>query len=180
MASCYSEMEYYDEADEALFLASLQDIETDEDKYYLGVVHYYQQEYESARAEMEFALANGFTEAYFYLGEICFIQEDYDEALEYFEKYSEQVVSVSATVCNDMAVCYMYADDYETAYEWIQKGLDYGYSKVQKALLRNEVACLEGMGNLSVAFVKLTEYIEAFPDDEAAKTEYEFLKDRIN
>lgn len=180
MASCYSEMEYYDEADEALFLASLQDIETDEDKYYLGVVHYYQQEYESARAEMEFALANGFTEAYFYLGEICFIQEDYDEALEYFEKYSEQVVSVSATVCNDMAVCYMYADNYETAYEWIQKGLDYGYSKVQKALLRNEVACLEGMGNLSVAFVKLTEYIEAFPDDEAAKTEYEFLKDRIN
>lgn len=180
LAACYMETGHQDEAQEALFLASLLDIETDEDKYYLGVIHYYEGEYESAKAEMEYALANGFDEAYFYLGEICLIQEDYTTALEYFENYTQSTVTVSPTVCNDVAVCYIYAEDYESADEWIQKGLAFENSNVIQELKRNEIACLEGSGDLSGAFEKLASYVTDYPDDEAAVTEYEFLKDRAN
>lgn len=180
MAACYIESGHPDEAEEALFLASLLDIETDEDKYYLGVIHYYEEEYDSAKAEMEYALANGITEAYFYLGEICLIQEDYESALGYFEKYSETTVTVSPTVCNDVAVCYIREGDFENAKEWIEKGLSFTNSGVNRELRRNEIACLEGLGDLSGAFGKLSTYIADYPDDEAAVTEYEFLKDRVN
>lgn len=180
LAACYMETGHQEEAKEALFLASLLDIKTDEDKYYLGVIHYYQGEYESAKAEMEYALANGFNEAYFYLGEICLIQQEYTEAQKYFENYAEGTVTVSPTVCNDMAVCFINAGDYESANEWIQKGLGFENSNVLQELRRNEIACLEGMGDLSGAFAKLGTYVADYPDDAAAVTEYEFLKDRAN
>lgn len=180
LAACYMETGHQEEAEEALFLASLLDIEDEEDKYYLGVIHYYEQEYDSAKAEMEYALANGFTEAYFYLGEICLIQQNYEEALGYFEQYTASAVTVSPTVCNDVAVCYINTGDYESADEWIQKGLSFPNSNVAKELKRNEIACLEGKGDLPGAFEKLAAYIAEYPDDEGAVTEYEFLKDRVN
>lgn len=179
MAACYLETGHQTEAEEALFLASLLDIKTDEDKYYLGVIHYYEQEYDSAKAEMEYALANGFSEAYFYLGEICLIQQDYEEALVYFENYTENIITVAPTVCNDMAVCYMRTGDYESAGQWIETGLNFASSSVIKELKRNEIAYLEGKGELAIAFSKLEAYIAEYPDDEAALIEYEFLKDRV-
>ncbi|MGN0165784.1 MAG: tetratricopeptide repeat protein [Lachnospiraceae bacterium] len=180
LAACYMETGHQEEAEEALFLASLLDIKTDEDKYYLGVIHYYEQEYDSAKAEMEYALKNGFTEAYFYLGEICMFQKDYEAALGYYEQYVDSTVTLSPTVCNDIAVCYIYAENYDAADEWLQKGLGFANSNVLRELKRNEIACLEGQGDLSGAFAKLSAYIAEYPDDEGAKTEYEFLKDRVS
>ncbi len=180
MAACYMETGHEEEAEEALFLASLLDIKTDEDKYYLGVIHYYAQQFDSAKAEMEYALANGFTEAYFYLGEICMMEKNYEEALGYFENYTSNTVTVSPTVCNDIAVCYINAENYDSAWEWIQKGLAFSNSNVVRELKRNEIACLEGKGELSQALGRLESYVAEYPDDEGAATEYAFLKERLS
>jgi tetratricopeptide (TPR) repeat protein len=179
LAACLIENGETSAADDQLFNATLLDVETDEDKYYLGVVHYYQGNYESAKPEMEYALANGIEDAYFYLAEMCLMDEEYDEAMEYFDKYTQTTVVTSPTVCNDLAVCYINGGDYETAYEWVTTGLQFSTSSVLKQLKRNEIACLEGLGDLSTAFEKLTDYVEAYPDDEGAAKEYEFLKDRV-
>lgn len=179
LAACYIDSGHQEEADEALFLASLLGIKTDEDKFYLGVVHYYQQNFESAKAEMEYALANGYKDAYFYLAEITLMQGDYKKALEYFNSYTASTIIESPTVCNDIGVCSIYIEDYETALTWIEKGLTFSNSSVSRELKRNQIACYENMGELSEAYMLLGFYTEEYPDDEAAKTDYQFLKIRV-
>ena len=180
LAACCLETGDQAGADEALFQASLLDIQTNEDKYYLGVVHYYQGKFESAEPEMEYALANGITDANFYLAELAMMDGDYETAKTCFTAYSESTVVESPTVCNDMAVCYMNSGDYETAKQWIEKGLVYETSAVRQELLRNEIACCEVEGDLSAALQKLGEYIIAYPEDEGAANEYNWLHDRVS
>lgn len=179
LAACYLETGKKEQSDEALFLASLLDVKTERDKYYLGVVHYYQGKYDSAKAEMEYALANGISEAYFYLGEINLILEDYEAALESFIKYKESTVIGSATLCNDLSVCYIASEDYENAINWIEKGLLYSNSNVQQQLMRNKVACLENQGDLEGAYKAIFEYCDAYRDDSAAMTELHWLAERL-
>ncbi len=178
LAASYAALGEQKNADEALFQASLLEIKSDKDKYYLGVIHFYMKEYNSAKPEMEYALANGINEAYFYLAELEMITGSPEKAVKYFEKYCETVEVQSPTVCNDMAVCSINKKDYEKAYEWIEKGLSYPASGSQQELKRNEVACLEGMGKLDEATKKLKEYLIDYPEDEAAKTDYAFLSMR--
>ncbi len=178
LASSYVMSGQQAQADEALFKATLLDIKDDKDKYYLGVVHYYQKKFDSAKAEMEYAIANGIDEAYFYLAEMSLLDDDYKTALECFDKYVQTTVIGSPTVCNDMAVCLIKAGRYDEANEWIGKGLEYTNSSVTKELKRNEIACLEGMGELKKAKEKLDEYLTAYPDDEAAAAEKEYLSTR--
>jgi len=180
LAACCLETGDQAGADDALFLASMLDIETNEDKFYLGVVHYYQGKFDQAQPEMEYALANGIEEANFYLAELCMMNGDYETAMTYFATYANSTVVESPTVCNDLAVCYMKSEEYDAAYEWIEKGLTFMSSTVRQELLRNEIACLEGMGDLSGAHTKLAEYITAYPEDTAAATEYNWLDARVN
>ena len=179
LAACCLEMGDQAAADEALFQASLLDIQTNEDKYYLGVVHYYQGKFESAEPEMQYALANGIEDANFYLAELAMMNSDYETAKECFTTYSASTVVESPTVCNDMAVCYMKTGDYETAKGWIEKGLVYETSAVKQELLRNEIACYEVEGDLKAAYDKLAEYVVAYPEDEGAAQEYNWLHDRV-
>lgn len=179
LAACYLEVGRTEQAKEALFLASLLDIKTDKDKYYLGVIHYYEQKFDSAKSEMEYALANGIEEAYFYLAEINLIQENYEEALKNFKLYQETTVVVSPTLCNDLAVCYINAGDFEEAEKWIDKGLGYNTSGVLKELKRNRIACAEGKGELDRAYALALDYHKIYPDDEAAFTELKWLADRL-
>ena len=167
------------EAEEALFNASLLDIKSDRDKFYLGVVHYYQKKYTSAKPEMQYALANGIEDACFYLAEMEMNDGNYDKAKEYFERYLKSSTADSPAVCNDLACCCIYDKDYEKAKEWIDKGLAYGSSGVQKDLRKNEIVCLEQMGKLSEAKKKLETFVQDYPDDEAAKKEYEYLGTRV-
>ncbi len=177
-ASCFK-TDHNKEAEEALFAASLLDIKSDRDKFYLGVVHYYQKKYASAKPEMQYALANGIEDACFYLAEMELMDGNYDKAKEYFERYLSSASVDSPAVCNDLACCCIYDKDYEKAKEWIDKGLTYGQSGVLRDLKKNEIVCLEQMGRLNEAREKLESFVTEYPDDEAAKTEYEYLGTRV-
>ena len=107
------------------------------------------------------------------------MEDDYEKALEYFNEYTKTAVVKSPTVCNDVAVCCIKKGDYETAKGWIDSGLEFGNSGVVKELKKNEIVCLEGLGKLRDARDKLAEYVAAYPEDEEAKTEYEYLGTRI-
>lgn len=178
LASCYIELGKQEQADEALFLASLLDIKTDKDKYYLGVIHYYQKKFDSAKDEMEYAMANGIEDAGFYLAEIYLMEGDYERASELFEEYAGSTVVESPTVCNDISVCLISAERYDEALEWINKGLMFKMSGVEKQLKRNRVACYEGSGKLSEALYLLEKYVAEYPEDEGAAQEYNFLSQR--
>ncbi|MBR0133262.1 MAG: tetratricopeptide repeat protein [Lachnospiraceae bacterium] len=176
-ASCLK-TDHQKEADEALFNASLLDIKSDMDKFYLGVVHYYQKKYSSAKPEMQYALKNGIEDACFYLAEMEMMDENYDKAKEYFERYLGRASVESPAVCNDLACCCIYDKDYEKAMEWIEKGLSNGTSGVTRDLKKNEIVCLEQMGKLQDAKAKLETFVLEYPEDEAAKLELEYLGTR--
>lgn len=178
LASCYIELGKQEQADEALFLASLLDIKTDKDKYYLGVIHYYQKKFDSARDEMEYAMANGVEEAGFYLAEIYLMEGDYERASQLFNEYADSTVVESPTVCNDISVCLIRSGQYDEALEWINKGLMFKVSGVEKQLKRNRIACYEGNGMLPEAFYLLEKYVIEYPEDEGAAQEYNFLSQR--
>ena len=173
---CYVETDREEEAAGILDAASRLTVKDDDDKYRLGQVHFYQGNYESAEIEMENAVANGFTEANYFLGEIALSRGEYETALTYYEAYRDTHVQESPTVCNQEAVCYLALYEYDKAEEQINLGLAYEGSPAYQKLLRNRVALYEGRTEYRKAYEALQDYIVRFPDDTDATDEYRFLK----
>ena len=179
MYRVYCDMNETDKASTTLEKASHLKIRDNEDKYLLGQVHFYQKNYTSAKIEMTNAVENGFSEAYFFLGEIAMAEEEYEQAIEYYEKYRVGIVTVSPTVCNQEAVCYLALFNYDKAEEMINLGLSFGSSSARQQLMRNRIAMLEGRYDLMGAYNAFQEYIVEFPSDSEAIQEYKFVKKRL-
>ncbi|MBR6020035.1 MAG: hypothetical protein IK055_07460, partial [Lachnospiraceae bacterium] len=154
-------------------------VKTNEDKYYLGQVHYYQKNYTSAKIEMEYALDMGYVEADYFLGEIELADKQYEAALEHFENYRRHSAVESPTVCNQEAVCYLQLFEFDKAQQMLDIGLGVPGSTARRQLLRNQVALYEEQNMLSKAYETLAEYIVNYPDDIDATNEYKFLKKRL-
>lgn len=159
--------------------ASRLKIRDNEDKYLLGQIHFYQKNFTSSKIEMQNAVENGFTEAYYFLGEIAMEEKDYVQAIADYEKYRESILTVSPTICNQEAVCYLALFDYDKAEEMITTGLSFGASSAHQQLLRNKIAVYEGRYDLQGAYNAFQEYIVAYPYDTEAIEEYKFIKKRL-
>ncbi len=177
--TCYIAMGRADKGEDILKQASELEVKTEEDKYYLGQVHFYQKSYKYAKIEMEYAYDNGFPEASYFLGEIALSEKEYEKAIEYFEQYRAYKLSESPTVCNQEAVCYLALFQYEKAQEMLDIGLGVAGSPARQQLLRNQVALYEEQNELMKAYETLQEYIVSYPDDLEATNEYRFLKKRL-
>ena len=179
MYRVYCDMNETEKASTTLEKASRLKIRDNEDKYLLGQVHFYQKNYTSAKIEMTNAVENGFTEAYYFLGEIAMEEKEYEQAIEYYEQYRASIVTISPTVCNQEAVCYLALFDYDKAEEVIKIGLSFGASSARQQLMRNNIAMLEGRYDLMGAYNAFQEYIVEFPNDSEAIEEYKFVKKRL-
>ena len=177
--TCYAAMGRESEATELLDKAAHLPVKTNEDKYYLGQVHYYQKNYTSAKIEMEYALDMGYVEADYFLGEIELADKQYEAALEHFENYRRHSAVESPTVCNQEAVCYLQLFEFAKAQQMLDIGLGVPGSTARRQLLRNQVALYEEQNMLSKAYETLAEYIVNYPDDVDATNEYKFLKKRL-
>ncbi len=71
-------------------------------------------------------------------------------------------------------------EDYELALSYIQEGLalDGNSAELKQELLSNEITCYENLGEWDTAKAKMVEYLVAYPDDEDAIKEAEFLETR--
>lgn len=177
--TCYIQMGEKDKAKSLLEKASRLDVRTNEDRYYLGQVHYYQKNYKSAKIEMEYALDQGFSEASYFLGEIALADQKYEDAIAYFEQYRASSVTESPTVCNQEVVCYLQLFEYEKAQQMLDIGLGVPGSTARQQLLRNQAALYEVQDELQKAYDTLAEYIVQYPNDNEATSEYKFLKKRL-
>lgn len=165
-------------ADAVLSQAAALEAESKEDRYNQAKIHYYQGNYEMALSELSEGFAQGFPEAHFYIGEIYAKQKDYSTAIYYYEKYIEKGNVTETAVYNQAAYCFMKQGDYEKALKLLEEGISLGDAGTMKALKKNEVIALEHLGQFDVAQEKLKNYVAAYPGDEQAIRESEFLKTR--
>lgn len=153
---------------------------TQEDYFNLAKVHYYMGDYDNAIIEFSEAYKNGFAEAYFFLGSIYEQKEDYKNAVNNYSLYiKEEVYISSAAVYNQISYCQLKLNNYEDALSYIQTGLKYNDIEFNHSLMRNEIVVYENMGEFEKAAGLMKDYLKAYPDDEAAGKENEFIKTRL-
>ena len=155
-------------------------VKTQEDKFNLAKIHYYKADYDVAIKEFGEAFKNGFAAAYFYLGGIYEEKEDYKSAINNYKMFIEDATTVkTASVYNQIGMCLIKQEQYEEALTYIQKGLEFKDIFLDQALKQNEIIAYENIGDYNKAYHLMTEYIERYPEDKEAATEYEFLKTRL-
>ena len=111
--------------------------------------------------------------------------KDYAAAQENFQKAVEDnAVSAgtkeTGTICNMMAVCKMQTENYEDAISYYEKALDHSdcSDDMKQEIQFNVIVCYEKLEDWDNAKAKLEDYVTAYPDDEKAAKEAEFLKTR--
>lgn len=177
----YLVLEHGLEAEAAGVLQQAGDIETKtkEDKFNQAKVHYLQGNYDVALSELSEGFADGFLEAYFYIGQIYLEKKDYSTAIYYYKKYIEGGDALTLAVYNQIGSCLIKLGEYNEAIEYIQKGISYYKDDTLRVLKKNEIIAYESLGAFDIALGKLKEYLSHYPDDKDAKREEEFLKSRL-
>ena len=114
------------------------------------------------------------------LGLALWEQEDYEGARDALVSALEQGSQESGTIYSLLGNCELRLDNPEQAVQYYEKGIaaeDSSKELIQE-MKHNEIAAYEQMGDLEQAKSHLEEYIEAYPEDEAAAKEAEFLETR--
>lgn len=166
-------------AEEVLKKALAIKTKSKEDYYNVAILHFYQGNYDTAKEELATALENGFTGAYFYLGEIAMIEKDYETAVSNYEQYIQNTSNLkSAVVYNQLGEAYLQLKTYDQALKAFEEGIKLNDSAIMQPLKYNEIIALEHQGDFEEAYKKANKYIKQYPEDESMKKEIEFLKTR--
>lgn len=153
--------------------------ESKEDYYNVAILHFYQGNNDTVKEELATALENGFTGAYFYLGEIAMKEKDYETAVSNYEQYIQNTSNLkSAVVYNQLGEAYLQLKTYDQALKTFEEGIKLNDSAIMQQLKYNEIIALEHQGDFEQAYKKANKYLKQYPDDEGMKKEIEFLKTR--
>lgn len=177
--SLLREMGRDDQAQEVLTRAAEIEVKSKADKFNLAKIHFYQDLYDQAFPELSESFANGFIDAYFYIGEIYTNKKDYSTAKYYYEKYIEEGGINSPEVYNQLASCLIKTEEYDQALAYLEAGIEYAGNDMIRVLLKNEIIVYEMLGDYDKALTKLRNYISAYPDDKNAIRERSFVITRI-
>ena len=149
----------------------------DKQTYEKGRILYYMEDYSGAVSILESLSEAGDNGATLYLGKAYEALGDMNYAASLYEKYL-QTDETNGEVYNQLGLCKLNQGEYETALNCFQKGIATGDGEVMQELLFNEASAYEYVSDFSTAKTKFSEYLAKYPNDEAAKREYEFLKTR--
>lgn len=147
------------------------------DKMQKGRIHFLLGETDTAISLMEEAIKGKEEEAYYYLAEIQEAlgntQEAQDNIAAYIE--SDDVDSYNLFhVANDQ----LGKGNYEMAIQCLNQALELKSVPNKQMIMKTLVIAYEHNRDFEAAKKLMTEYIEAYPDDEEAKREFTFLETR--
>lgn len=137
-------------------------------------------EYEKAAKKFKEAAAkkSDAGEAYRGLGIAKWELDEYEASLKAFQKALKNGAEKTAEIYNLMGSCELKLDDPKAALDDFSLGME--CEDVDDALMQemkyNEIAAYEQAGQWENARTKLKKYVKAYPDDERAKKEAEFLE----
>ncbi|HKM04844.1 MAG TPA: tetratricopeptide repeat protein [Lachnospiraceae bacterium] len=84
----------------------------------------------------------------------------------------------SAAIYNQLGLCKMKLKDYEAALVAFQTAMAIKDNSIVQTLKYNEIVAYEFLEDYKKATVLMESYLSTYPDDAAAKREYEFLQTR--
>lgn len=128
--------------------------------------------------EMLFCAANGFPRAYVYAGELYRLRHAYQDAVTYYT-LAEQNGEADALVYYQRAVCLISLGKYSDAVSDAGKAWRQNVEPELKPLLfRTEITALEKLGEYDTAYERVLAFLEAYPEDENAIKEKNFIESR--
>ena len=152
---------------------------TPEDAYFIAKAQYFSGAYDEALVGLAAAAADGYEDAYYYIGEIYHQRSDFGEAVHYFKLYIAGNGARDAAAYNQMALCLMKQGKYADALETVRSGQKLSDTLHGRQLLFNEVVILERTGEYNAAYERAVEYRNRYPEDTKIKRELEFLASRV-
>lgn len=151
------------------------DLGKKEDNFSKGKIYFLLGDYTNAISYLLKGSDN--SEANLYLGKIYMASGDKTQAFLTFQQYLETNPD-NGEVYNQLGFMRMEEGAYNEALSYLEAGLKCADLSARKALLYNEAICYEYLLDFDTAKQKFKAYVAAYPDDEEARREYEFLKTR--
>ena len=175
--SALKENGYEAEATEYLNIA-MEEGDKKMSSYDKGRIYFYQENYTYARNYLEQARSDGnkTEEVLLLLGQSYEALNDRAYALTLYSEYVAE--NPSAAIYNQMGLCYAAMEDYENARISFEKGLNVEGNACRQELSYNRIVAYENLGDFESAKKYMKEYLKAYPDDERAQRENDFLQTR--
>lgn len=149
--------------------------------YDKGMIHYYLGNYSQACVFLEEAKGGKKereADVYLYLGLSYEATGDYNYAItNVYTSYLKNHEG-DAAIYNQLGLCYMQQGSYDLALAAFQSAMQIPNNGMLQTLKFNEVVAYEYLGQYTQATALLNSYLQTYPDDEAARREYEFLRTR--
>lgn len=145
--------------------------------YDMGRMCYYMGDYEQARDYLSRLETSKDYGAALYLGRTYEALGDYNYASGIYAGYVENDQS-KAEIYNQLGLCRMQMKEYSQALEAFQAAMNIEDNGMMQTLKFNEIVAYEYIGDYKTAAALMNSYLKSYPDDGAAKREYEFLRTR--
>ena len=145
--------------------------------YDMGRICFYLEDYENARNYLTKLKTETDYGAALYLGRTYEALGDYNYASSIYAGYTENDQS-KAEIYNQLGLCRMQMGEYELALSAFQAAMNIEDNGMMQTLKFNEIVSYEYMGEYKTAAALMNSYLKAYPDDQKAKREYEFLQTR--
>lgn len=176
IAGLLSEAGYAEEG--LLFLQKfLADNEKKLSAYDKGRIYYYMGDFEKAKDSLENAKSEASDDIILLLGKSYEQLGDYNYATSVYKNYLDEHPQ-SAQLFNQLGLCKMKSGEYEEALSAFRSAANVENNGMSQILQFNQIVAYEYTGNFKQAIVMMEDYLKKYPEDEAAKREYEFLKTR--
>lgn len=143
-----------------------------------GRLSYYMEDYANAKTYLENASKAANSEAVYWEAELYWQMGNTDYAITLYQSYLEGESPEHQSTYARVASWQIGQEDYDGALATLQEGISKGEDGSLKELLGNEIAVYEQKGDFETAKLKMESYLEQYPEDEAAKREYVFLRTR--
>ncbi|MCR5488097.1 MAG: tetratricopeptide repeat protein [Lachnospiraceae bacterium] len=166
------------EEDGEVYLKDAMELNTRLTNLQKGKLYYCMQDYDRAKDALEAARSEGAGESItLYLGRTYEALGDTNYAASLYRAYLTENPS-DVEICNQLGLCCLDMQDYRSALEAFQQGLSIPDNEFEQTLKYNEIVAYEYLSDFSRAETLMKEYLDKYPDDEAAIRENKFLQTR--
>lgn len=154
-------------------------VKSKQDRFYQAKLSYYMGEFDKALTQLKASAKEEVAGANFYIGEVYRSEQNYKEALSYYQIDIDSGTPSGAQVFNQASVCLMQLGEYEKAASYIKEGQVLASEPELQILNRNEIIVLEKLARYQEAKEAIKVYLDRYPEDKDAIKEAKFIDTRL-